>query len=474
MYRKIILLLISIIIPQILNFYILKQNYDSFLLLFSIVVFTLYNLIQSRKVIFILTILFYLFFIIRLIIIPFSFYIAWFNSDTFVIPNSTITDILKYLLTYIWVYYLGVFTKKITINFILQLLLLILLFTSLIVKYSWIILLIFILLIVIFNLNIVIYKEKYVTIIVSTLLILIISFISYKGSKTEGSIFLNKTSYQVRKVLNKYFPTINLLTTIPGLDNYFSSYSGRPPILGKQPLFTVVGNPGDRYYLRFKIDSNKNSKMDVKHSKSNSGSIKIEVLSDFLPIIPTTLDTTTVNGKIVNNLNNTLEPDKPLLKGEIIYIKRGTPSVVNEIYEAKEFNSSNKINELSNSLKGKNDLETINNIRYYLLENYSYSLETEESINYIEKFILETKKGFCIHFTRSFILLASLNNIISREVSGYVVDIPINDYNTSYQVYGGNKAIVTGEDAHLWPEVYLENRWITFEVTPSVFKEKNL
>ena len=33
-------------------------------------------------------------------------------------------------------------------------------------------------------------------------------------------------------------------------------------------------------------------------------------------------------------------------------------------------------------------------------------------------------KRFCVHFARSFIILAQLNGISAREISGYIVDIP--------------------------------------------------
>lgn len=150
----------------------------------------------------------------------------------------------------------------------------------------------------------------------------------------------------------------------------------------------------------------------------------------------------------------------PLTKGESVRIYTGAHDFIEEKLKIYIPNTSKKINILALALKGNTDLETAKNIRKYIFDNYKYNLETEEIITYITNFLVYTKEGFCVHFTRSCILLAQLNAIVARQISGYIVDIT--SPNNEDEFYGYNRTnsetIITGKDTHLWSEVYINNK----------------
>lgn len=74
---------------------------------------------------------------------------------------------------------------------------------------------------------------------------------------------------------------------------------------------------------------------------------------------------------------------------------------------------------------------------------------------FLDHFLLESKKGYCTYFATAFVLLARAEGIPARYVQGYCV--PLNQ---------GRIAVYSGM-AHAWPEAYLEGvGWIPFEPTP--------
>ena len=102
---------------------------------------------------------------------------------------------------------------------------------------------------------------------------------------------------------------------------------------------------------------------------------------------------------------------------------------------------------------------TLKRIETYLATRFTYDLEAEYAgmdQDFIEHFLLEAQRGYCVHFASSFILLARLNGIPARYVTGFMVQIPS----------GEQRSVVTGLSAHAWPEIWLdENGWETWEAT---------
>jgi hypothetical protein len=70
-----------------------------------------------------------------------------------------------------------------------------------------------------------------------------------------------------------------------------------------------------------------------------------------------------------------------------------------------------------------------------------------------------TRRGYCVHFATSFIVLARLNDIPSRYATGFM----------ALRRQGGEGTVVTGNNAHAWPEVWLDDvGWVTVEPTPAL------
>lgn len=450
--KKIVVILISIVPPVMFSVIFDKR------FIITIVLSILFSILISKKInivtmILTITLLFGIY--ISLIIIPYSFYSVWLKQVLETLPKGKISTLVisVSILTYI-VSSLDILREN---SSIFKSITIAVLFSSFVTGKF--ILLLLIPVIISFYISVNLFKYNKINGIKIFLLLLTISALSMIISNkidVNGSYTVNNLSYKVRDILISKFPDINLLTSIPGSDG-LSKSRGKAPLLTSNKLFKIWGNPGNSYYLRIKIESETiNDKIidTTELLKPDINSLRIEVLSDFLPMVPTLS-----SGKF----NSNLTPNKTISKYDILYLSRSNTT---EIYDISDYYLrtgvvDSKIIELSKELKGKNDRETINNIRDYLWNNFQYSTETENKVDYIKNFLLHDKKGFCIHFTKSFILLARLNNISSREVSGYYKYIK-RPTESNYQGYD----FITGKDSHMWPEVYINNSWETFEVTP--------
>ena len=76
--------------------------------------------------------------------------------------------------------------------------------------------------------------------------------------------------------------------------------------------------------------------------------------------------------------------------------------------------------------------------------------------SFVDHFLFTAKKGWCMHFATTFVLMANEMGIPCRYVQGY----------TAKRDISGNM-IVKQSSAHAWPEVYFDNAgWVAFEPTP--------
>ena len=81
-----------------------------------------------------------------------------------------------------------------------------------------------------------------------------------------------------------------------------------------------------------------------------------------------------------------------------------------------------------------------------------------------EYFLFESQAGYCQHFASAAVLMYRLYGIPARYAAGYAVSPD----SFELQEDGGYTAVVTDEDAHAWPEIYLDGYgWTPVEVTPS-------
>jgi hypothetical protein len=82
----------------------------------------------------------------------------------------------------------------------------------------------------------------------------------------------------------------------------------------------------------------------------------------------------------------------------------------------------------------------------------------------VEYFLFEKGEGYCQHFASAAVLMYRMYGIPARYVSGYAVSA--DDFQQDSASF--YRAEVTDEDAHAWPEIFLEDKgWVPVEVTPS-------
>ena len=130
-----------------------------------------------------------------------------------------------------------------------------------------------------------------------------------------------------------------------------------------------------------------------------------------------------------------------------------------------------KVAELTDSIlrNAENDYDKCRLIEKYLRQ-FSYTtnavggydphsdMSTPEGMSDIaERFLFETRAGYCVHFTSAMVILLRQAGIPARAVSGYRFEFPFEkkDY---YEV--------SSRRAHVWPEAYLAGvGWIPFEPT---------
>ena len=109
-----------------------------------------------------------------------------------------------------------------------------------------------------------------------------------------------------------------------------------------------------------------------------------------------------------------------------------------------------------------NKLDIVNHVlRMFREQEYVYTLQPPLlRENAVDKFLFESRRGFCEHYSGSFTLLMRAAGIPARVVTGYQGG----EYN---QV--GNYLIVRQSDAHAWAEVWLKDRgWVRIDPTAAV------
>lgn len=448
--KKALLLLLAIVPPVYIN--TLFSNRFTIIIILSVII-SLVLVYKSTLLQIILTLIILVAIYLYIIIIPFSFYSTWLTQLNESIPSSRITD----LIVSVWIisYIYNSLSISISKRYYFFALLFTLIFTLILLNlssYLFIIPLAIGLYIILNNSS---FGFKPLLVITSVIILLLASsYFIAKKSSTNGSTSVNTVSYEVRKFITDKIPSIDILTSIPGNEG-LSESKGRPPVLTDSKMFKIWGYPGETYYLRMKIEGDDIFEIDKKDiKKSILRSVKLEVLSDFLPLIPT------ISG---GNFEKTVVPSTPLSRNDTIYISNSNgdnSSVIDSLYSEPGYTNIELLT-LAESLKGDSNIDTINNIKSYLHNNYVYSVDTNNRADMIDYFLFTQKEGFCVHFTRSFIKLARINGISVREVSGYNINIKRPE-NGQYRGFD----YITGKNSHMWPEVYLNSKWITFEVTP--------
>lgn len=113
-------------------------------------------------------------------------------------------------------------------------------------------------------------------------------------------------------------------------------------------------------------------------------------------------------------------------------------------------------------------LAILNEIREKMSADTSYTLspgKTPSNRDFVNYFLIENQKGYCIHYATSGVILARMAGIPARYATGYV--IVADDFNDSSLNSDGSYTVnVTDNRSHAWAEVYLDGfGWVPFEFT---------
>lgn len=114
---------------------------------------------------------------------------------------------------------------------------------------------------------------------------------------------------------------------------------------------------------------------------------------------------------------------------------------------------------------GADDVALMQRALDWVRDEFAYTLDTPlPGRNGVDEFLFDQKKGYCEHFSSSFVVLMRAAGIPARVVTGFVGGIR-NPF--------GNYWVVRNMDAHAWAEVWLAGRgWVRVDPTAAVAPER--
>jgi transglutaminase-like putative cysteine protease len=310
----------------------------------------------------------------------------------------------------------------------------------------------------------------------------------------------NFISPQLRILVNRLAPEYPLLLGLPGYGYSFNEEKlGGVPTLSSIMLFEVEGTIDKTFHLREEV-FDYYSGTDWQKTVTP---VHLQVQKDFTPpegeaylkltlvkgpyfLLPHSLETT----EIYFNRNRVQVPPQavwdsqalvkePLTGGSVIYLiaspVENRPKTELTREEQATFLQTPvslpvTVRDLAKTLTtGLNTpTEKLSRIESYLAVNNVYNLNAanlETGEDFVEKFLFKDKRGYCVHFASAFTLLARLNNIPARYISGYLLNGVYEPDMTDIP----EKRPITGYSSHAWAEVWLEEKgWVAWEATPAV------
>jgi hypothetical protein len=107
-----------------------------------------------------------------------------------------------------------------------------------------------------------------------------------------------------------------------------------------------------------------------------------------------------------------------------------------------------------------------------LTSEFSYTLtprNDQSGDSFLDNFLFESKEGYCVHFATAAVILARLNGIPARYVTGYLVHIPDVEDESFLPVQAlSQQGIASGLNSHAWVELWFpETGWLVYEATPA-------
>lgn len=114
---------------------------------------------------------------------------------------------------------------------------------------------------------------------------------------------------------------------------------------------------------------------------------------------------------------------------------------------------------------GADDAAIIKRALAWIRSDFAYSLEVPlPARDQVDQFLFDTRRGFCEHFSSSFVVLMRAAGIPARVVTGYAGGV--------HNPWGGYW-LVRRQDAHAWAEVWLKDRgWTRVDPTAAVAPER--
>lgn len=105
-------------------------------------------------------------------------------------------------------------------------------------------------------------------------------------------------------------------------------------------------------------------------------------------------------------------------------------------------------------------------------KDYTYTHlpgSTPKGKDYAQYFLLENKKGYCVHFATSAVIILRQMGIPARYVEGYAIDPDSwEDEPWDEEYYGVVEASITDASAHAWIEIYADGiGWVPVDITPA-------
>lgn len=95
----------------------------------------------------------------------------------------------------------------------------------------------------------------------------------------------------------------------------------------------------------------------------------------------------------------------------------------------------------------------------------TYDLDTPSipaDVDFVMYFLRQSRRGYCVHFASSTVMLLRANGIAARYVTGYAVEAVQAQWNR-----------VTSDDAHAWVEYYVDGMgWLPLDPTPAEAAEE--
>ncbi len=297
----------------------------------------------------------------------------------------------------------------------------------------------------------------------------------------------------------RFAPSFPLIRDIPGYG--ISMGEGEMPssvTLSNRTLFAVRGEPYSVHYLsatKYVVwngvfwleDTNEGDLLPYGYfgdegiaplpGAALSGStLALELVEDFYSSIPIELNTERVElssdapVKIKATRNKGLRFEPSARRGLKAALIPGAASTSSEdasflsTYANPGGERSLRISALARDLTAdgtgpEKDRRYIQNLLDYFSTGYTYSLQAgkkQKKESAIEHFLFTEKKGFCLYFASAFVLLAREGGIPARMAEGFRVSLDEKGSGT-----------ISGNNAHAWPEVYLDGAWRLFEPTPA-------